>query len=477
MNELSQIAANKNEHETNLLLKRVLGHTPLVVELVDRLRSGGFRFDDGTMIFGTQHLMSQTLAMCWAFRQLGVQYANIGLCGKVYSTHEATVRDLRKLGVVVPDVRTYDSKKSYSIEQVSDLKSAAREFSARGRTISGPVVIVLDDGGHALSNFCKMVSPPYRVAGVEQTASGFWQPGIQSVPFPIVDVAASAVKRVYEPTLIVDAALARVRASIKRPLSNFSCGVIGLGHIGHCLASRLLSEGCLKAVYDKRTEPRTDLDEYRSKSVVDLIDECDLIFGCSGVDVTQGMFSDVQGSDSEPALRPVSRIFVSLSSGDDEFFSLKQRLLLGRSSAPMEYSVRDISDLSGSVWGATTTILRNGFPINFDNGDISVPLELIQGTVCALIAAVCQASNLVGRRGDVGLASRAERVMLDCGFQRWLSKRWGRYLADGAHRTTWSGKPMPFDREAIKQLSNHHAGPKSVDAGHTFDVGGHFWCN
>jgi hypothetical protein len=395
---------------------------PMLKEMVEHIRRDGFRFGENVLLFGVQHLMRQSLALCWALNTLGIRYENMFLAGKPYSSDPETLSFLGRLGVILPAQRRYRLAVSQSSELVTDLRTLSALVACRKASATNPVVLVLDDGGHALSGVESWLAPPFRIAGVEQTASGFRQTGITTMSFASVDVGTSAVKRRCEPSMIIEAALSRVDQLIATARVQ-TVGIIGLGYVGLALHRHLESQGIHPIVFDERSDAYPDvLPGQRARRVHELFDRCDLIFGCTGSDVTVNLADEVL----RRGLASKSRTLISLSSGDDEFFALKTALI-GASEA--SYEIADIPTVSGEQFNSRFELPRNGFPINFDNSGESAPLEQIQGTICALVGALCQARYLSA------MPPVPRRVTLDIALQRWLFDRWLEYLPgapDGA---------------------------------------------
>lgn len=444
--------SNKSNQSAESATRSAVEQMPIVVHLVESLKADGFRFDGSTLLFGVQHLMQQSLVLCWALNELGLSYDRIALAGKPYSTNPDVVDQLHSFGVTVQEPRDYDLTRTQSHELIDDIRRLSVRFSSTKMKYLNPTALVIDDGGQALSHFMQFVPLPYRLAGVEQTASGFWQPGFHTVSFPVVDVGGSAVKRICEPAIVADAAMQRIRNLIDTATLGRRAGIIGLGYIGSALYDELLKYGVEALRFDLRSSDSFT----RGADLQALFNRCDVIFGCTGVDVTRDLISsgqDIVGGKAE-------KLLVSLSSGDDEFFTLKNELL-ANSKQSRSYRMGQIPDVWGERRGTRFRILRNGFPINFDNSAVSAPLYTIQGTIAALIGASCQAFQ-IARRSGVG-DNLAQRTMLDSNFQRWLYRSWRPYLGSAQDERM-------LDLDEIGRLSAERTQPKSAQVAPAFGL-------
>lgn len=81
-----------------------------------------------------------------------------------------------------------------------------------------------------------------------------------------------------------------------------------------------------------------------------------------------------------------------------------------------------LQDLSLELLRAHLTIMRGGFPINFDGSTVSVPSREIQVTRRLLLGAVVQAAICGGRYRDGGIKS----VMLDPHLQEFVVNSWSK---------------------------------------------------
>ncbi|MEA3048804.1 MAG: hypothetical protein QOG84_640 [Sphingomonadales bacterium] len=435
-------------------VERVVERMPLVRGLVANLSASGFRFDQNVALLGVQHIMAQSLALCWALNELGLGFDRIALCGKVYSTCFSSVEALESLGVSIQPPGEYRADIAHSQQLVRDVEELGRSFTARWRGRGTPFVLILDDGGQALTHLSQILPSGLAGAGVEQTASGFWQTGIRSVRIPIVDAGSSAVKRLCEPPIVIDAVERRVRRHLERYASGQVVGLVGLGFIGRHLAHVLRDEGYRLVVYDRRQTAHQGFQRSAAKNIEEVIERSDVIFGCTGNDITR----ELALGNGLRNLSSKRREFISISSGDDEFFSLKIALL-GDGGGPLSYSIGAIPDVVGEIAGSEYSVARNGFPINFDNGEESAPLEYIQGTICALIAALAQGYLL--RINAVGAAP--DRVMLDLAFQSWLLRHWRNALPFYLKAKRRPLSPAPR-QSFLHQLSTSRTSLESVSA-------------
>lgn len=439
-------------------MARAVSRMPILRELVENLRGEGFRFEPNVMLFGVQHVMDQTLGLCWALNELGLAYDRIALCGKVYSYSPAAAGDLEALGVCIQAPTSAQLGSSHSENIVGDIRALAERFAVRKSQMTNPFILVLDDGGQALTNLLNLLPRPFQAAGVEQTASGFWQTGIRTVPFPVVDVGSSAVKRLCEPSIVIDAVMKRAQQRLSERPGIETVGIVGLGYIGAALTDFLKKRYEL-AVFDNRPAALSRLPFRPAPDCHEVIDRSDVIFGCTGFDITRDIGAQVAG-------RPLNarfREFMSLSSGDDEFFALRNLLIERSGNEHDRYQAGQIPDITGRLWNSDFRIARNGFPINFDNSRESAPLEMIQGTMAALTGALCQSHRflLEGRYPGAG------RYILDLGFQQWLLGKWSTVLPMSPRAGGGKRGPAAL-RSLIKKVSIVRTGPESTPMPPTF---------
>jgi hypothetical protein len=425
---------------------------PILCELVENLRDEGFRFEPNVMLFGVQHLMDQTLGLCWALNELGLAFDRVALCGKVYSYSPEAAGDLEALGVCIQAPTSARLGSSHSKNIVGDIRMLAERFAVRKSQVANPFILVLDDGGQALTNLLNLLPPPFQAAGVEQTASGFWQTGIGTLPFPVVDVGSSAVKRLCEPPIVIDAVMKRAQQRLSERPGIETIGIVGLGYIGAALTD-FLKQRYELSVFDNRPEALSPLPFRPALDCHEVIERSDVIFGCTGFDISR----DIEAQLASRPLDARLREFMSLSSGDDEFFALRN-LLIERSGNEHDcYQAGQIPDIAGRLGESNFRIARNGFPINFDNSRESAPLEVIQGTMAALTGALCQSQRILRE----GRYAGAGRYVLDLGFQQWLLRKWSRVLPKSSRPRGGKRGPAAL-RSLMEEVSIVRTGPEST---------------
>jgi hypothetical protein len=259
-----------------------------------------------------------------------------------------------------------------------------------------------------------------RVSGVEQTTSGVVSQE-SPPPFPIVQVATAAAKRILESPMISRAVLRRLPAL--EPGTR--CGVIGVGSVGSAVVSRLLERGCEVTVFDRNPARLQECSIARiATSLEQLVYEAQFVFGCTG--------EDVFASALDPRWHSGETTLVSCSSEDREF----KGLLTGTLSGFAFDSQSSSGDYVFQNGSARVRILRGGFPINFDGSATSVPSNEIQLTRALLLGGVIQALLTTKRGSSLGRAGR----MLEPRLQATTAATW--FGVEPQHQTDFSSETL-----------------------------------
>jgi hypothetical protein len=354
-----------------------------------------------TLFVCIQHLLESTGSLVNAMMELGAKPSNILILGKSYSTSDAVFKKLQKLGVTVlagtPTAIPGEYSKALT-KDIAELWERARNQFKENHT----ALIVLDDGGHAISTIPDDLSKKCPVVAVEQTTSGIRR--IEKNPrFYTVNVALSAVKKMYESCLISEKIVSELKAN---PLINFSTmqfGIVGYGNIGKALSRVLLQENCNVLFYDPL--PLHYATPRHCTSLQELTTKCDVILGCSGEDIYAGQnwIKNITGS----------KFAISCSSEDVEFKSL---IMMDSYHNGGLFEQIHLKLPLGSI-----RILNGGYPINFDRTEVSVPNDKIQLTRGLLLGGILQAHEQISINSQLKVIAKLRPSIQSAVLHCWLN--------------------------------------------------------
>jgi S-adenosylhomocysteine hydrolase len=358
----------------------------------------------------TQHELATTINLFDALIQFGAKPENIYLIGKHYSTCEAVGVALsamgiqRRTGFPQPAPGEFASSFKKSIQQLwSDFLAHIKSQPIKG-------IIILDDGGRCLAAAPEEVISNYPIIGIEQTTGGLTNPDTFNLPFPVIEVASSASKLWLESPIIATAAITqRVKAILAKSSFKPVCGIVGAGFIGRAVSEKLLNLGYNIIIYDKKEiKIKSDKNFVKSKSIEDIFEQAQYIFGCTGYDITHAIdFKHINEN----------KLLLSCSSEDREFLSLVR---LTYQENNQEYHPLD--DLNYKTKNnANLNIMRGGFPITFDGSSQPAAANDIQLTQGLLLGALLQAVHLLP---DNPSHNNQTRLMLDPTVQQFITQVW-----------------------------------------------------
>lgn len=358
---------------------------------------------DGVMVVAVQHLLESTGSLLESFLTLGVASEDIHILGKLYSTSVPVAQALSDIGISVYPSTVPDPWPGFTPAFIANLDSMWNTVAHALANRPVHTLIILDDGGRCLARMPSgLVSllGSVRVACVEQTTGG-----LSEIPkhCPRVRVADSAIKRYLESPMIALTIFEKLACYFSGPIANnWRVGIVGMGNIGQSVAEYLLQENVPFCVYDRDETQLVTFSNQRCTSLRDLINHSDFIFGCTGVDI----FSDTDWNDVVSG----DRTLVSCSSEDKEFHTLLRIAAQGPSLS---------SSVDLRIGGLNFSILRGGFPINFDGSATSVPTHSIQLTRSLLLAGVLQAVDAAKNYNDGSV-----ELMLDPVMQSLIARQW-----------------------------------------------------
>lgn len=356
-----------------------------------------------TGVFAAQHLLASTGSLFETLLQLGVTSDNVTVVGKAYSTCDAVAANIERRGIRIVNGGVGAEVGCFGQAFQDDVDRAWEEFIHRSRQNRMKRIVVLDDGGHALSAAAR-AKAQMPIVGIEQTTSGLGRIG-HGYAWPIIGVASAAVKKAIEPPLIAEAVVEKCRADGVRVGNGKKCSVLGLGHIGRAMTSNLIAQGCVVRAYDR--QPIVGM-QMTGCTVCDslklAVAGAELVFGCTGDDVLHGTQAGLQGVVT----------LASCSSEDREFLAVLRQ---ARNQGVLQGARR----MNVLMDGAQLQVLRGGFPVNFDGSSESVPSSDIQVTRGLLLGGVLQAVRMLlgGAEEDSGAS-----VMLAPAVQTEVVKAW-----------------------------------------------------
>lgn len=373
-----------------------------------------------TAIIGVQHVLETTVTLFDGLIEFGIKPENMYFSGKCYSSAPEIEAQILKRGIkLMPAIKPRKPGDYAEVCRIG-LENMWQVFSKDAETKNFDTIIILDEGGRCLEVMPKDIPLIYKVAAIEQARGGLYSKALEIVPFPLVEVASSAAKKVLEAPLIANAILTRVKDILIR--MNFSknlvFGVIGNGVIGHAVCDYLLSLGCKVMVYDQNQNTFTNIvnkNFYRVDSILEVILWSNVVLGCTGKDITEGV--DIIN------LVKQDTTFISCTSEDKEFNSLLKEIAKSKNTINID-TLGDITCLSSN--GSKIKILQGGFPINFNRKPWNVPanqIEVTQGLLLGgCIQAILNAKKLVG--DGVTINKSTKHQSLNPYIQYFVANHW-----------------------------------------------------
>ncbi len=397
---------------------------PIIDSMVEKAASLQLPAPDRTAFICMQHILETTATILKGLVDIGIKPENIFCSGKSYSTAPEVAAAIGDLGIQLIPATNHKIIGQYQQACREGLSSMWQQFAESIRTKTIERIIVLDDGGRLLEAMPSFLKYDYKIAGIEQTRGGLYSPSLIQLPFPLVEVASSAVKRMVEPPLIMEAVLNRIRPMITKlraTREKMIFGVIGNGAIGSAIVNYLLSEGVKVVVYDENDKSfhsnrghKNARFLYQADSPARVIANSDCIFGCTGRDVTRNV--DTFGFNAD-------KVFISCTSEDREFLSLLQKIgsISQESFSPLE----DILFTTES--GCKILVVAGGFPVNFDRTPYSVLSHDIEITRALLFGASLQAMRCASTPAPISSngSMRGNRLCLNPYIQRYVATMWG----------------------------------------------------
>src|SRR5205085_1068692 len=170
---------------------------------------------------------------------------------------------------------------------------------------------IIDDGGYCIDRVPPGALSRYGFQAVEQTTSGIARAARAN--FAVVSVASSIIKRTIEPHFIAEAVVNAISSAVLR--ADSPVGILGVGAIGAAVQKRFHFLGRPILMFDPSHYRGWQALFSRPSMLRSVFQDCGLILGCSGRDVSLKLRPNHLECQGEVFL-------ASCSSGDVEFNSL-----------------------------------------------------------------------------------------------------------------------------------------------------------
>ncbi|MDO8538026.1 MAG: hypothetical protein Q7S21_04025 [archaeon] len=318
-----------------------------------------------TFVIACQHILETNFVMFEYLFAKGLKPKNTFLLGKCYSSNKEILSKFKKKGVFVHSGSlVFDSHRSFDgqfdlIVQDFLLKiKAKKDFSQYDK------IVLIDDGGYLVYWANHLYEGVKNLVAIEQTSSGYTKLRNEDFAFPVINVARSNVKLVYESPFIAEVVIEKMQKQLtKLKLKPKSFLIVGVGSLGNAIFNLLK----IKQFNVKKFDINNNSD-FKKNSLNSILPQFDAIVGVTG--------SEIINQESYSNLKK-GAILVSASSSDREFSAVNLRKLVSKNN-----------DAHKNIFVRNIYLLNAGFPINFDGSKNSVAPEKIQLTRALIYSAV-----------------------------------------------------------------------------------------
>jgi len=417
----------------------------------------------GLRIAGVQHLLGTTGGLMRGLADSGAAPSDVAFIGKTYSQHEDVATELQHDGFAVHlsdfesslDVKfgpmgpSSGSAKNRPAEllnrldelfELSDVRSLEnlREAVRTGKAPKGRKFLLIDDGGELIELVHQHFPELHdRIVAVEQTTKGRNRIKELGLAFPVVDVAGSEAKRVWESPIIGRSVAKTTLAKLDGlKAQGVSVGkkvlVIGFGAIGRATALAMHEQGYHVSVIDSRAEVLAEAAAAgfaTHASIDDALPHAEIVIGATGgsglaadqlaklpsgavlinaassaTEFVPKMSEIVQHGDSRLWPKWDGKAIVTTFQGKPFTMGpMKDLMQLGKAPARQDWVLR----VAG---GKELLLVNQGQVINFDGSVDPIPARYIQLTRGLLYIAAVQAAKLpAGSKGMIELDHAMQR--------------------------------------------------------------------
>jgi hypothetical protein len=345
---------------------------------------------ENVLLIAVQHILDSNFSMFEYLFDMGLKPHNTFLLGKCYSTNKEVMGKFRKKGVYVHNGSlAFDSHLSFDSQFEIIVKDFLNSIQEKVNFSDYEKVLLVDDGGYLVyvgNSFFKNLS---NVVAIEQTSSGYNKLKTEKLHFPVINVARSNAKLVYESPFIADLIVKKLASKLKElQLNPKNCLIVGAGSVGKELFN-LLKNKFETQIYDVQQH----ISDFGKTEFTNIISNYNLIVGASGNEITNGKIYSILKKEV---------ILVSASSSDREFSAVNLR-----KSAPK------IKDCHKDLFVNNIWLLNCGFPLNFDGNKNSASPEKIQLTRALMLSAICLAMEKENQNDFIELEPKYQKLIVE----------------------------------------------------------------
>lgn len=404
-------------------------HLPLL-DYVERLFDVAARQPlTGYSVLCVQHLLASTGSLLESLARCGADISRMHVVGKAYSTNGAVLESLGRSGMYVDNPlfegtigEPYDAVLARHVATaIARVQADLRRGSSRG-------LILIDDGGHALSQAGHLIRTPLPIKAVEQTTRGIRVAAALPPRFCIVNIGRSRAKLELEAPLIAASMVQKLKQSLTLGHDLFGdlhdIFLIGYGAVGRAVAFRLSEEGYHLTVFDQAAEIRR-VAATEGFTVAETLEttpsrSCVVAASTGGISFPAA---------SHGTLKPGS-VLANMGSSDLEFAAWELREGAGVRAVYDQNGRKLVTSDRAAPWRkhyllnsgrGHLYLAKGGFPLDFDGEPDPIPPAAIQLTRSLLLAGVLQSA----RETRLGLVSLDEEV------QRQIMTEYARLTAAG----------------------------------------------
>ncbi|NGX43451.1 MAG: Adenosylhomocysteinase [Chlamydiae bacterium] len=346
---------------------------------------------ENCLLIGVQHCLYTTFKMMEALFDKGLAAENILLLGKCYSTDPSVFQMMREKKIdISEDSLKFDSHIAYDDYFDQKIKEFLQSKLQKIMSKNYRKIIILDDGGALIRKFQTFSCSLKNVIAIEQTSSGYNDLLHANHQIPIINVARSKAKHIFEPKQINLQAIENIQKAIlhlNRPDPK-KILVLGNGSIGSALKS-LLENKYQVDLYDIQASKNRLAIHNLNK----LLPDYDMILGCSG---------KCSIGHKQHHLLKKDCILASISSSDREFDAVYLR----------RTKPRQTMNCFNDIYSHRVFLLNSGFPMTFVGKNAEI-LNYSHFTRALLMCAIKQSLKEHKKSGFIQLDETLQNNMLN----------------------------------------------------------------